>query len=88
MCVGVTQGEGKADIGIGALTCSNAATHPDMNPAILRDNTPLFNVGTGFSDVERIAYMQNPPIGKMVKVRYLCLSADGIPLNPSFLCLM
>lgn len=74
-CYGVTPGEGKASIGIGALVCCTANGRP-------------FNVGTGFSDEERIEYMQNPPVGKMIKVRYIGLSEDGIPLNPSFLCIM
>lgn len=87
-CVGVTQGEGKADIGIGALTC---AAHPEdlKNTSVKHLGTiQTFNVGTGFSDSERRAFMQNPPIGKLIKVKYLCLSADGIPLNPSFLAVL
>lgn len=85
-CVEVTQGEGKAGIGIGALVCQ---THVYTNEHGFRtQNHPTFNVGTGFSDEDRILYMQNPPIGKLVKVRYLCLSQDGIPLNPSFLAVM
>jgi ATP-dependent DNA ligase len=89
-CLGVTQGQGKADIGIGALTlCS-------VDPIVLGNrigktvssDIPTFACGTGFDDSERIEYMKNPPIGKLVKVRYLCLSADGIPLNPSFLAVL
>lgn len=78
VCVGVTQGEGKADIGIGALVCE-VKSH--MSNAI-------FKVGTGFSDEDRIAYATNPPLGQLVRVRYLELTADGIPFNPSFLALM
>lgn len=89
MCVGTTAGEGKADIGIGALILAAV-----MNPAKLTlssmqaDDMPTFKVGTGFSDEERIEYAKNPPIGKLVRVRYLCLTEDGIPFNPSFLCVM
>lgn len=79
-CLDVTQGEGKADIGIGALVL----THNTAN----RFSQPSFKVGTGFTDEERIEFMKNPPIGKLIKVRYLCLTADGIPFNPSFLCVM
>lgn len=80
-CVGVTQGEGKADIGVGALVLVNysKSTHKE---------TSTFKVGTGLTDEERIEFMQNPPIGKMVKIRYLCLTDDGIPFNPSFLCIV
>lgn len=84
-CVGVTRGEGKADIGIGALEC--AVPKPFKTEG---DKTfhMFFKVGTGFSDEDRISYMQNPPIGKLVRIRYLCLTEDGIPFNPSFLCVM
>ncbi len=75
-CVGVTQGEGKADIGIGALVLN---TH---------DCAATFKVGTGFTDEERIEYMQNPPIGRLIRVRYLFLTDAGIPFNPSFLAVM
>lgn len=75
VCVGVTEGEGKAEIGVGALTLkvSNGAT---------------FGVGTGLTDQDRIEFSQRPPVGRLVKVRYLTLTADGIPFNPSFLAVL
>lgn len=76
LCVGVTEGEGKASIGVGALVCS---TKLDIKK---------FKVGTGLDDETRRSFMLNPPIGKLIKVRYLELTADGIPFNPSFLCVM
>lgn len=82
VCVGVTQGEGKADIGIGALV---------LNTNIKEVNDDFhnnFKVGTGFDDELRIEFMKNPPIGKLVRVRYLCLTDDGIPFNPSFIAVM
>lgn len=82
-CIGVTPGEGKASIGIGAL---ELMTRKGGLPSLLNDR--VFNVGTGFSDEERIAFGNSPPIGKLVRVRYLCLSEDGIPLNPSFLAVL
>lgn len=89
-CVGVTQGEGKADIGIGALVCV-LPTRP-VQHARNQDNfssfETQFKVGTGFTDEERIHYMTHPPIGKLVKIRYLELTKDGIPFNPSFLCII
>lgn len=88
VCIGVTQGEGKASIGIGALIC---AAHPEKCPPVPTAQLGRyhdFNVGTGFDDSERIEFAKNPPLGKLIRVRYLELSADGIPLNPSFLCVM
>lgn len=86
-CIGVTQGEGKADIGIGALICEptyDIATFcEDQSRAHRR-----FKVGTGLTDEDRVEFAKNPPIGKLVKVRYLCLTTDGIPFNPSFICVM
>lgn len=75
VCVGYERGEGKASIGVGALICTTP-------------NRGTFNVGTGFSDEERIELMNNPPVGRNIKVKFLCLSNSGIPLNPSFLAVM
>lgn len=74
-CVGVTKGEGKADIGIGALVLRTA-------------NGVNFHCGTGFSDEDRIFLAANPPIGKLVKIRYNDLTADLIPYPCSFLMVM
>lgn len=73
LCVSITQGQGKAAIGIGALIC------------ITRDGK-AFRVGTGYSDAERIELMQNPPINHYIKVRYNFLSADGIPTPAAQFC--
>ncbi len=40
------------------------------------------SVGTGFSHEERIEFATNPP--SRIKIKYLSLSQDGIPLNPSY----
>lgn len=85
ICVGATQGEGKASIGFGALVC---AGHPENYKNISIEELGkyrTFKVGTGFSDEER---MMDPPIGKLVRVRYLCLTESGIPFNPSFVAVM
>lgn len=75
ICAGITHGEGKASIGIGALT--------------LKTKEGLtFHVGTGFDDSERIKYLHSPPTGKLIRIRYLELSSAGIPLNPSFIAVM
>jgi DNA ligase-1 len=74
-CIDTTAGEGKAEIGIGAL--------------VLKTNSNVtFKVGTGFTDRDRIDFASTPPIGKWVKVRYLCLTADGVPFNPSFIAVV
>lgn len=75
-CVGITQGEGKAKIGIGALVCKT------------KDGNATFGVGTGFTDQDRIDFAMYPPVGKQVKVRYLVLTADGKPFNPSFVAIV
>lgn len=52
-----------------ALVCSVGATS--------------VSVGTGFSMNERALFNTHPP--KSIKVRYINLSADGVPLNPSYI---
>lgn len=71
--VRVTQGEGKADIGIGAL--------------VLR--TPEgreFHCGSGFEDIDRINLMIDQP--RRVKVKFNSLSEDGVPVPCIFLCVI
>lgn len=95
VCVGTTQGEGKADIGVGALVLSRTGADQlkrdwsleDVIQFSMRPNES-FKVGTGLTDEDRIAFAENPPIGKLVKIRYLCLTEDGIPFNPSFLAVL
>lgn len=72
--IGVVEGEGKYVGMMGAIICQT--------------NGSKFNVGSGFSDAERTHYFQNPPIGKLCKVKYLVLSSDGIPLNPTNFCIL
>lgn len=94
VCITTTQGEGKADIGIGALVLSKrdslsnslALKHLDPGKAYRQDE--VFKVGTGFDNDLRIEFMKNPPIGKLIRVRYLCLTDDGVPFNPSFIAVM
>lgn len=91
-CVEVTQGEGKANIGVGALVLKKEHTLGSKvlayDVACYGDNSTTFKVGTGLTDSDRIDFMQNPPIGKLVKIRYLCLTTNGIPFNPSFLAVL
>lgn len=51
-------------------------------------NGNRFKVSSGLSDKEVEHYLQNPPIGKFVKTKYLVLSADGIPLNATILAIL
>lgn len=76
-CVAIQEGTGKLNGTLGALVCE---TDP-FTPA-------LFSVGSGLTDSERAHYWANPPIGRLVKVKYLVLSNDGIPLNPTILAIL
>lgn len=74
-CVDTTLGKGKADVGIGALILRNAY-----------GNT--FNCGTGFTDEERYELLIHTPIGKLVKVRYVEMTANGTPYPCTFLAVI
>lgn len=88
-CVGWTPGEGKADIGIGALVFALKGTAiVDNGDGTKTIHGQTFKVGTGFDDKERIYYMIHPPIGKRCRIRYLFLTDAGIPFNPSFIACM
>lgn len=75
LCVGTTPGEGKADIGIGALRCTTTGGHE-------------FKVGTGLDDETRVAFAENPPFLQDIRVKYRFLTDDGIPFNPVFVAVM
>lgn len=49
----------------------------------LKKGGARFNVGSGFSDAERAKFWKNPPIGKMLQVKFLNYSDTGVPLNPT-----
>lgn len=74
-CVAVVPGEGKASIGIGSLTLQNALGI-------------TFQCGTGFTDDERRELAENPPVNKLVKVRYVEITSDGIPYPCTFLAVI
>jgi DNA ligase-1 len=69
---GVEEGLGKRRNMAGALVCET----PEGRE---------FRVGTGFTELEAISYYENPPTGKTAKVKYLCLTHDKIPFNPTLL---
>ncbi len=78
-CLGMEEGEGKLLGTCGALICATVPT--DKTSKV--QHQPRFNVGSGLTDAQRAFYWSNPPIGKLIKVKYLCLSSDSIPLNPT-----
>lgn len=47
-----------------------------------------FKVSSGLTEVEVDYYLEHPPIGQMIKVKYLVLSSDGIPLNATILAIL
>lgn len=49
---------------------------------------PTFDVGSGLTETELDHYLENPPTGRLVKVKYLVLSVDQIPLNPTILAIL
>jgi hypothetical protein len=78
-CTEVVEGEGKLQGTLGALVCRiPGQSQPNSSPSLT-----TFSVGSGLTDAQRNFYWNNPPIGKLIKVKYLCLSSDGIPLNPT-----
>lgn len=79
-CVGVEEGLGKRAGMVGAFVCKI-----EKNQA---SNRNLFTVGSGLTDAEATEYFVNPPIGKFIKVKYLTLSQDGIPLNPTVMAVL
>lgn len=81
-CSGVVEGEGKLQGMLGALRCI-----PNKLPMFGKISFPTFNVGSGLTDAERKHYWEHPPINQKIKIKYLVLSSDGIPLNPTILCI-
>lgn len=82
-CMGVEEGEGKYKGTTGALIYR------------YKDGKDLFDkdgkrptVSSGLTDAQRDFFFSNPPIGKLIKVQYLVLSSDGIPLNPSIIAIL
>lgn len=49
---------------------------------------PTFDIGSGLSQSEVDFYLENPPVGKKIKTKYLCLSADGIPRHGTVLAVL
>lgn len=54
----------------------------------LTEDGKRFKVSSGLTEAEVDKYLENPPIGRFVKVKYLVLSSDGIPLNATILAIL
>lgn len=74
-CIAIEEGEGKRANAVGAFVC-----------ALPTGGT--FKVGSGITDVEATHYYQNPPIGRLIKVKYLTLTNNGTPFNPTILAVL
>lgn len=69
--VDVSVGTGQFSECCGSLVCR------------LPGNGVTFNAGSGLSHLQRRAFWENPPIGKVAKIKYEMLSDEGIPLKPT-----
>jgi DNA ligase-1 len=69
-CIRVDEGVGKREGKAGALIC-------------ITSGGKEFGVGSGLTDAEAENYLDNPPVDRMIKVKFLCFTSDGIPFNPT-----
>jgi DNA ligase-1 len=74
-CIGVDEGLGKRAGKAGALVCKLS-------------NGKTFGVGSGLTDAEAEHYLSDPPVGRKIRVKYLCLTSDGIPFNPTVIAVL
>lgn len=51
-------------------------------------NGQPFKVSSGLSQSELDSYLESPPVGRLIKVKYLVLSDKGIPLNATILAIL
>jgi DNA ligase-1 len=72
-CVGFEMGLGKYSDAVGALVFRLPSGR-------------TFSAGSGLSDAERYAYINNPPVEQLFRIRYEMLSDEGIPLKPTIEC--
>jgi len=82
LVVGHTVGKGKYQGMVGALECTTiAATLTVGGKTVVVPQGVHVKVGSGLTDAQR----RNPPsIGSVVKGRFLELTDDSVPRNPSF----
>jgi DNA ligase-1 len=65
------------------LGTPTSSYHDVLGNLVCRFRNTTVSVGSGFSFEERAEFIHNPP--KRIKIKYLSLSPDGIPLNPSYI---
>ena len=71
LCVDVRAGKDRLEGSIGAL--------------VFTDSTSVrFEVGTGFTDEERLGFLKDTPVGRKATIKYLNLTEGGKPFNASF----
>ena len=71
LCVGVRAGKDRLEGSIGAL-------------AFITTKGVEFEIGTGFTDIERKEFLTNSPVGRKATLKYLNLTEGGKPFNASF----
>lgn len=71
LCVDVRAGKDRLEGSIGALVFTTSAG-------------VRFEVGTGFTDDERLDFLTSTPIGRKATIKYLNLTEGGKPFNASF----
>lgn len=75
LCVGVEEGKGKRRGMVGAFICK-------------LEGGKTFRVGSGVTDAEAIHYLQNPPINREIRVKFLTYTSDGKPFKPTIEAIM
>ena len=81
--VAVNEGEGKNY----NMTGSFSYRYKDGRDLFDKDGKRP-TVGSGITDAERQHYWNVPPIKRLIKIKYLVLSSDGIPLNPTIITIL
>lgn len=71
--IGIELGSGKYADCVGSLV-------------LVFENGQEFTAGSGLSDSERRRFLDNPPIGRLAKIKYEMLSDSGVPLKPTIEC--
>ena len=71
LCVGVRAGKDRLEGSIGALV-------------FVTTKGVEFEIGTGFTDEERLGFLKDSPVGRKATIKYLNLTEGGKPFNASF----
>lgn len=77
---------------INALGLQTRSSHQEnkigkarVGALVVESHNRKFSVGTGFTEQERIDLWQSPPIGKVIKFKYLKVGGYDLPRHPVFL---